>query len=90
MSRKALQNPASTAGLLLATKCLITEVPEKKTGPSGGYGGAAPDLGQTPRGPLSKVGFYWQLAETGFCVERTASKLGQIGPIKDPIKMLLT
>jgi chaperonin GroEL len=43
VSRSALQNAASVAGLLLTTEALITEVPEKKKAPAGGgpggYGG---------------------------------------------------
>ena len=33
VTRSALQNAASIAGLLLTTECLITEVPEKEKGP---------------------------------------------------------
>src|ERR1700729_4282199 len=42
VTRSALQNAASIAGLLLTTECLITEVPEKEKaapGPSGPGGG---------------------------------------------------
>jgi chaperonin GroEL len=43
VSRSALQNAASVAGLLLTTEALITEIPEKKKaampGGGGGYGG---------------------------------------------------
>ena len=41
VTRTALQNAASIAGLLLTTECLICEIPEKeKKGPmSGGHGG---------------------------------------------------
>jgi len=45
VTRTALQNAASIAGLLLTTECLITEVPEKEKpapaghGPGGGMGG---------------------------------------------------
>ncbi|HEY3862286.1 MAG TPA: chaperonin GroEL [Verrucomicrobiae bacterium] len=41
VTRSALQNAASIAGLLLTTECLITEIPEKeKTPPApGGHGG---------------------------------------------------
>jgi len=40
VTRTALQNAASIAGLLLTTECLITEVPEKeKAAPAGGHGG---------------------------------------------------
>ena len=44
VTRSALQNAASIAGLLLTTECLITEIPEKdKPAPGGGHG--APDMG---------------------------------------------
>jgi len=36
VTRTALQNAASIAGLLLTTECLITEVPEKEKAPPGG------------------------------------------------------
>ncbi len=36
VTRTALQNSASIAGLLLTTECLITEVPEKEKAPAGG------------------------------------------------------
>jgi chaperonin GroEL len=42
VTRSALQNAASIAGLLLTTECLITEVPEKEKAapmPGGGHGG---------------------------------------------------
>ena len=41
VTRTALQNAASIAGLLLTTECLITEIPEreKKAPPGGGHGG---------------------------------------------------
>src|SRR5512138_1812626 len=40
VTRTALQNAASIAGLLLTTECLITEIPEKETPmPAGGPGG---------------------------------------------------
>jgi chaperonin GroEL len=43
VTRSALQNAASIAGLLLTTECLITEIPEKKEKPAGdphgGHGG---------------------------------------------------
>jgi chaperonin GroEL len=38
VTRTALQNAASVAGLLLTTECMITEIPEKKEAPSGGHG----------------------------------------------------
>ena len=39
VSRTALQNAASVAGLLLTTEALVTEIPEKKKAPAGGGGG---------------------------------------------------
>ncbi len=40
VTRFALQNAASIAGLLLTTECLVTEIPEKeKPAPGGGHGG---------------------------------------------------
>src|SRR5437773_1902233 len=42
VTRAALQNAASIAGLLLTTECLVTEIPEKekaKAPPGGGGGG---------------------------------------------------
>ena len=41
VTRSALQNAASVAGLLLTTEALITEIPEKKKSgsPQGGGGG---------------------------------------------------
>ncbi len=43
VTRTALQNAASVAGLLLTTECMITEAPEKNTGSGGGAGGG--DMG---------------------------------------------
>jgi chaperonin GroEL len=47
VTRSALQNAASIAGLLLTTECLITDAPEKeKTAPmGGGHGGGMGDMG---------------------------------------------
>ena len=39
VTRTALQNSASIAGLLLTTECMITEIPEKKEAAAGGHGG---------------------------------------------------
>src|SRR5579859_2177967 len=39
VSRSALQNAASIAGLLLTTECCVTEVPEKDKAPMGPPGG---------------------------------------------------
>jgi chaperonin GroEL len=38
VTRTALQNAASIAGLLLTTECMITEIPDKKEAPAGGHG----------------------------------------------------
>jgi chaperonin GroEL len=45
VTRTALQNAASIAGLLLTTECLITEVPEKEKAGGGGHGGHGPGMG---------------------------------------------
>jgi len=47
VTRSALQNAASIAGLLLTTECLITDAPEKdKPAPmGGGHGGGMGDMG---------------------------------------------
>jgi chaperonin GroEL len=39
VSRTALQNAASIAGLLLTTECLVTEIPEKEKAPAMPHGG---------------------------------------------------
>ena len=46
VTRTALQNAASIAGLLLTTECLVTEIPEKekKTPMPGGHGGGMGDM----------------------------------------------
>jgi chaperonin GroEL len=46
VTRTALQNAASIAGLLLTTECLVTELPEKeKAAPGGGHGGGMGGMG---------------------------------------------
>src|SRR5471030_239027 len=46
VTRTALQNAASIAGLLLTTECMITEIPEKKEAhPPGGGGGGMGGMG---------------------------------------------
>ncbi len=48
VTRSALQNAASIAGLLLTTECLITDMPEKEKAPAGGghgHGGGMGDMG---------------------------------------------
>jgi len=42
VTRTALQNASSVAGLLLTTECMITEIPEKKEAPAGGGHGHGP------------------------------------------------
>ncbi|MBL6763374.1 MAG: chaperonin GroEL [Verrucomicrobiae bacterium] len=37
VTRTALQNASSIAGLLLTTECMITEIPEKEEAPAGGH-----------------------------------------------------
>jgi chaperonin GroEL len=46
VTRTALQNAASIAGLLLTTECLVTEIPEKekKAPMPGGHGGGMGDM----------------------------------------------
>ncbi|HXC02923.1 MAG TPA: chaperonin GroEL, partial [Opitutaceae bacterium] len=45
VTRTALQNSASIAGLLLTTECMITEIPEKKEAPAGGGGHGGGGMG---------------------------------------------
>ena len=45
VTRSALQNAASIAGLLLTTDCMVTDLPEKKEGCGCGGHGGAPDMG---------------------------------------------
>ena len=45
VTRTALQNAASIAGLLLTTECLITEIPEKEKPAPGGGGGDMGGMG---------------------------------------------
>ena len=46
VTRTALQNASSIAGLLLTTECLIADIPEKeKPAPGGGHGGGMGDMG---------------------------------------------
>jgi chaperonin GroEL len=47
VTRSALQNAASIAGLLLTTECLITDLPEKEKPAAGGHahGGGMGDMG---------------------------------------------
>src|SRR5471030_843049 len=44
VTRSALQNAASIAGLLLTTECLITDAPEKEKAPAGGGGHGGGDM----------------------------------------------
>jgi chaperonin GroEL len=43
VTRTALQNAASIAGLLLTTEALVVELPEPKSAPAGGHGGGGMD-----------------------------------------------
>ncbi len=45
VTRSALQNAASIAGLLLTTECLITEIPDKEKPAAGGHGGGPGGMG---------------------------------------------
>jgi len=45
VTRTALQNAASIAGLLLTTECIITDLPEKKEAPAGGGGHGGGGMG---------------------------------------------
>ncbi len=46
VTRTAIQNAASIAGLLLTTECMVTEIPEKeKEAPAGGHGGMGGGMG---------------------------------------------
>ena len=45
VTRSALQNAASIAGLLLTTDCMVTDIPEKKDACGCGGHGGAPDIG---------------------------------------------
>jgi chaperonin GroEL len=45
VTRSALQNAASIAGLLLTTECLITDAPEKEKAPAGGGGHGGGGMG---------------------------------------------
>ena len=45
VTRTALQNAASIAGLLLTTECLITEIPQEEKADAGGHGHGPGDMG---------------------------------------------
>ena len=45
VTRTALQNASSIAGLLLTTECMITEIPEKKEAPQAPGGGGMGGMG---------------------------------------------
>jgi chaperonin GroEL len=45
VTRSALQNAASIAGLLLTTECMITDIPEKKSAPMPDMGGGMGGMG---------------------------------------------
>jgi len=44
VTRSALQNAASIAGLMLTTEAMIAEIPEKKSAPAGPGGGHGPEM----------------------------------------------
>ena len=44
VTRTALQNAASIAGLMLTTEAMVAEIPEKKSAPAGGPGGHGPEM----------------------------------------------
>jgi chaperonin GroEL len=52
VTRTALQNAASIAGLLLTTECMITEIPEKDKAPAGGHGGGGGGMGGMDKNKL--------------------------------------
>jgi chaperonin GroEL len=39
VTRSALQNAASIAGMVLTTECIVVDKPEKEKAPAGGPGG---------------------------------------------------
>ncbi len=43
VTRSALQNAASIAGLMLTTEAMVCEIPEKKSAPAGGHGHGGPE-----------------------------------------------
>ncbi len=45
VTRSALQNAASIAGLLLTTECMVTEIPEEPKAPAGGAGAGMGGMG---------------------------------------------
>ncbi len=45
VTRTALENAASVAGLMLTTEAVVSDKPEENDGNSGGAGGGAPDMG---------------------------------------------
>jgi len=45
VTRTALQNAASVAGMILTTECLITDLPEKDKDKSPAMGGGMGDMG---------------------------------------------
>ena len=44
VTRYAIQNAASVAGLLITTEAMIADIPEKKSAPAGGPGGHGPEM----------------------------------------------
>ena len=45
VTRTALQNAASVAGLMITTECMITELPKEETNAMGGHGGGMGGMG---------------------------------------------
>ena len=45
VTRSAVQNAASIAGMVLTTECLVVEKPEPKSAPAGGGGGGMGGMG---------------------------------------------
>jgi len=45
VTRSALQNAASIAGMLLTTECIVTDIPEKKESAAPGGGGMGGGMG---------------------------------------------
>ena len=48
VTRSALQNAASIAGMLLTTEAIVTDIPERKTPMPGGGGGGMGGMGGMP------------------------------------------
>jgi len=57
VTRSAVQNAASIAGMVLTTECLVTEKPEPKSAPAGGGGGGMGGMGGGMGGMGGGMGF---------------------------------